>query len=848
MEKRRKKQIGKLLTKLLMKMIFSKIFLIILLIVIIVTIVGSVIKYIIDLDITVYDDSKKGNVSYEVSEYIKCAKVDENGIYFEVQDSEGNVKRATVEDLWKSIENEGTELRQYLDSYEEFEKLIYAEVVTQFPYMGVGNGKLDGTIKFQRHYSNNDVKYLSYINSETFDNYLNSSDENVLDYFTLDSDGNAIIAVKNELEEYLTTDDPLCSPSTYSQNFGEPDSSGSYSYEKVTIKKQDPINYKMYVQQYTMPFQFLWPLLVIGQDKDFVMELVDLVSNSEIVISLYDNETKIDTSDVYTRKDIIKVKKEEDSSETTTDDEEDDEEDDEDEYEEKEVTYTTTYKSTSITDTPEIALTKANVWIADYEQEYEYQDTTNENSEEDSQIDDNTTLSSNVIIESKKYISKPASVKSKDDKNASDPNFVNILSKPKYKYTRDNITGSTGELFEIFEKNPDTANGMVVLLKYLLYKVTGKSYGVKEYDFSAYNSVSFETASDSASDLLVQYIHSWEHTSAPPTSADGTKYIIEEDGYGNLVVGYGVDIYNCGYTDLFKQAGFSLTKGAEIDKDFVDSIEKMIIESKTEEMKKALSGLSLTEYQMNAMICRAYNAGTAGATKSRGGKTFVQAYTEYWDQSRDDKYSKKDPNADFSHKLYSTYMYLPNTAKSQFSSGLEKRRKSEWTLFQTGYYDTLKKWHSEGEGSIIDTAAKIHSYMEQNNYTYCVHGTNSYEECKSGEPHGLNTTFEASKNGYHHTCCASYVSWVLQEAGYLSDSEHSDSASGLQTIMKNKGFEVISNKADLKPGDVLCYSGHVEIYAGDNKIYNAGSGKAIRNAAPSNLTRSFSYALRPVKK
>ena len=136
--------------------------------------------------------------------------------------------------------------------------------------------------------------------------------------------------------------------------------------------------------------------------------------------------------------------------------------------------------------------------------------------------------------------------------------------------------------------------------------------------------------------------------------------------------------------------------------------------------------------------------------------------------------------------------------------------------------------------------------MEQNGYTYCVYGGNGYEECKGGG-HGLNTTFEQSKNGYHHTCCATYVSWVLQKAGYLSESEHSNSASGLQSIMKKKGFKVINNQADLQPGDVLCYSSHVEIYAGDNKVYNAGSGRAIRSASPANVYRSFNYALRPVK-
>lgn len=841
MEKQKNKKLGQIMKKLMMKIIFSKVFLILIIVVLVSLILVSAIKYILDLDIAVYDDKKKGNVPFEVSEYIKGAKIDENGIYFEKEDASGKAERATVEDLWKSIINSGTDLDKYLDNYEQFEKLIDAEVITQFPHIGVGDGKLDGSIKFQRHFSDNNEKTLSYISSDTFDKYINSGDEKVLNYFTLDSDGNAIIAVKNEQKESLSTDDPSCNPSDYSSNLGS-----SYSYEKVSIDKQSPINYKMYVQQYTMPFQFLWSLLIIGQDKDFVLELADLVENSDIVISIYDNETKTDTTEVYTREETVKVKKQNDGDKKQNNDEKSSKDDNsEDEYEEKKVTYTTTYKSTTITDTPEIALTRANVWIVDYEQEYEYKDDTTPTSDDNTQEGENKKVKSSSVTETRSYVSKPAKTTQKDDKDSSDPNFVNILLKPKYRYAKDYIVDSTGVLFEILEKNPDTVN-MVDLMKYLLYKVTGVSYGVTDYDFSSYDAVSFETAEGSASDLLIEYIHKFEHSTPPPTTSDGKKYIVETDGKGHPTVGYGVDIYNCGYLKLFQQAGYSLKVGAAIDKDFVDGIEEKVLQGKINAVTNEVSGLNLTEYQINALVSRAYNCGTLGAVGTRNGKTFVQAYKAYWDESRDDKFKKKDSKADYSHKLYTEYMDEPIASNLP---GLKVRRESEWTLFQTGYYTTLKKWHSEGGtgGSIIEVAERIHSYMEQNKYTYCVFGTNSYEECKGGG-HGLNNTFEASKKEYHHSCCATYVSWVLQDAGYLSASEHSNSASGLQSIMKNKGFKVITNKSDLKPGDVLCYSSHVEIYAGNNKIYNAGSGNAIRNSAPSNVYRSFNYALRPVKK
>lgn len=163
--------------------------------------------------------------------------------------------------------------------------------------------------------------------------------------------------------------------------------------------------------------------------------------------------------------------------------------------------------------------------------------------------------------------------------------------------------------------------------------------------------------------------------------------------------------------------------------------------------------------------------------------------------------------------------------------GLEKRRKSEWTLFQTGYYDVLGIKYQEG-GAILEIADDIHRYMEQNRYTYCVYFNNSYEECSNSSQCGLNTTFEASKTGYHHSCCATFVSWVLQDAGYLSDGEHRDGAGKLKDLLISKGWIVINNTSELEPGDVLYYSGHIEIYAGDGKVYNAGSGNAIRGASP----------------
>lgn len=139
-----------------------------------------------------------------------------------------------------------------------------------------------------------------------------------------------------------------------------------------------------------------------------------------------------------------------------------------------------------------------------------------------------------------------------------------------------------------------------------------------------------------------------------------------------------------------------------------------------------------------------------------------------------------------------------------------------------------------GTSAILNSAKSIHKYMEDNHYTYCVYGCNNNEECTDGN-HKLNINFEDSKSsGNHKTCCATYVTWVLQDAGYLGKNEGSHGADELKRILVGKGWqELKASNTELQPGDVIYRSNHVQIYGEDGKIYNAGSGKSIRNISSS---------------
>lgn len=67
-----------------------------------------------------------------------------------------------------------------------------------------------------------------------------------------------------------------------------------YTNSDITqyIMRTTTINYQQMIDKYTMPFELLWALLVIGENKNFVMELADLVYGSQIEVTIQDNYTK----------------------------------------------------------------------------------------------------------------------------------------------------------------------------------------------------------------------------------------------------------------------------------------------------------------------------------------------------------------------------------------------------------------------------------------------------------------------------------------------------------------------------------------------------------------------------
>ena len=357
-----------------------------------------------------------------------------------------------------------------------------------------------------------------------------------------------------------------------------------------------------------------------------------------------------------------------------------------------------------------------------------------------------------------------------------------------------------GYLFTIIEQNEKTAN-LLNLTKYLIFKSTGIDDGVVEYDFGEFELSDFKSTEEVQNSgeglkLFLKWMHTYEGGTKTP---DGKFYIVESDGSATgSAVGHGVDIGTHGAT--IRKAGYSTEIGSKIPVDFVDALEEKEVKSKTSFIKSQTKGLNLTEYQMYALISRAYNCGNAGAVTTRNGLNFKQAYNKYWKQDRDDKYGKK-AQVDYNHNLYSKYMSSPTTSQGNYLRGLELRRKSEWLLFQTGYFDrgveAYCQQSSSGDfagGDFLETAKKCW-----------------VEVCTSGK----YTSYGASSTGIPakgpSIDCSGFVSWVLYEYGYKDFKGWQKSSSVFYTTNWNKkyGWEEIpvgsgqKPKVKLQPGDIF---------------------------------------------
>lgn len=814
--------------------------------VIIILIILASALYFLTLDTAVYKEGSKSNVPYNVSEnYIKNVKFNENGIYFEATDKDGKTKKITAEEIWDNLVKNKSDIAQYLTDSSEFEKLMNAEVITQYPKIGVPEGKLDGIIEFERHKTDNTTQKLKYISLKKFNEMLENENIDIVNYFTLDEEENLLIGIVDVVTEEVTANTDI-NIGEYSEGLSASDKSGDKYYKKTYTVTSKAVNYKNAVSKYTMPFQYLWSFLVVGDSKDFVLELADLVNNSSITISIYDNITTTVNTDTTTYKREIKEEtttREGNSQSNTSTSTYTDGKD-------YKVVNTTIYEN----NTPIIDLTKADVWMLDYSKTYKYQENADKStSTNTSKIPDtefkqfNTETSSSEVknkdgttttrytttvyyeriidkeINSKteastnKYVAGTPKINPKVDPDSEKPNFVTILREAKHKNVKDKVTGdSYSWLIEALEKNPDTVN-MVDLTNYLLNKVLGKDvFDDNDFNFDDYEPGDFTdiTSEGVSGNVLVEFLGSWEngairdyirgkssYTSyvAKYITQDKKQYICYNDTGATRNYGYGVcHTANGGATYMhvseYAANGIKINSGkydaigkSKIDVEIVDNVKLRLLENMKASIKKELSknGIKdLKDYQLDALTAVKYQYGNIG--------NFCEMYK---------KYGNTDSlrlNCSASGAVNSHYFVEVKPG----GDNAKRRAAANWKLFHEGIY-------TAGNGDILDP----NSYGGGNGDFLSVAKNVWKKVCTSGQftaYGGTNKIPPTSKT----IDCSGYVSWVIYEYGYKEFTWQRNAKTYATTDWKKKyGWEEISVKSKenpinkLKPGDIFARFG-----------------------------------------
>lgn len=658
----------------------------------------EIIKSIEDLNISLKDLHLLGDIDYEEDDPDREEKekkaLKKYLVKFLIAQEKTRTLNPRPDGEWWDI--------KYFD-----DKIAQNNIKNAIKSMDSEQGLTYGNVYIHRTRSNEDtstdlsnqLQYLYYGNVQA---YLDNNDSNILNYFSVDSEGYLVYAK----ETTVTTE---TNKTTGGKSKKEKKEEKKYTLERI--------DYKSVISQYTTPIQFFIYLTMITQNPEFASDVADLAAKGEIRLMIMDNITEDTETSTYEytehKKEVVETAKE-GAEEAEGEDESSPN------YEQKE-TETKVVEEEKITtkqNTPQIAIVYANTWFSEQEITYvknitgpttlEPYETKLDDDEEPEDLPltepDEVTWYTDRKITTQTTSSKTEYVESVHG-NVIDKtdDFIELLDK-EYKIPnssrketpRGNLLSGAEWLCGLLKANSQCQN-LEQVMRYILYKYTGKSFGVTALDFNIFDAKKFKSISI-ASDKQLQkdYIHYFEGTKK---NADGTKYVIYDDGAGNLTVGYGIAINESGYSKVFEEAGYTIKEGEEVDIDFVDAIEDEIINNYTDNVKSVVSGLDLKNYQIQALVSRTYNCGIAGALREKRGspsRNFADSYKVYWNDEKDDLFKKDIKEADFSNKLYTEYMSQPVTSGNKYMEGLSKRRKSEWTLFQTGYYDVLRKIIYEG--------------------------------------------------------------------------------------------------------------------------------------------------------
>ncbi len=446
-----------------------RVLLVIAIIIAAIILLAAIVKLVVVLNGS-YDEDVKGNVPATVESMINeelgsNLKIKQDGSGYDI-DIDAFVDKV----IQKLYENESV-LPTYIKKYNQKEYLanfIKAELETRNLKIGdadpTKNGEFNGVIKVKRKAiddSSEEGRDLVYTDLSNLEAYIDAKDEKALDYFSVNSAGQLVVAKYTQIITEVDSDVP-----------GIPDSRTEEIEYSETV-----MDYKSVLDGFSMPFDFIWALLVKSTDEEFANEVAKLAVNTEINLTVFDNLTT--TVEKITTAYTVTVTTTDSTTGQTSS--------------QPETRYVITTITTN-TNNVEVNATYADAWMAKYTIKYNQKHTpltlmsntqfTFGEDEPEEQVEATasgvTTRKRDsenyeIWLETKVYEGGPPNVEEKVDPNASENNFVKLLNK--YVYAQLNIMKEPTWLFEML-KTSRKSSEMIDLLKYLLYKATGVNFGV----------------------------------------------------------------------------------------------------------------------------------------------------------------------------------------------------------------------------------------------------------------------------------------------------------------------------------------------------------------------------------
>lgn len=652
----------------------------------------------------------------------------------------------------------------------------------------------------------------------------------------------AVVATWNQVDTTVTTNDPNVK---------------AYSETKYSMTTTD-VNYEEMVDPYTMPFDLLWALLVVGEDRQFVFELADLVYNSEIEITVHDNVTTNTDEDAwtYTQKEEAIV-----SANITancggvsaTGSVENDKH-------EKDYPYATTKTVVTQTDTINTALTKANVWIVDYENDYTYVAPTS------------STSNSQVTVPDQEYSSTPSKTGDSYSCEHINAKKQELAQKVKQSYNSSNNSTTSGVDYSTStEQTPPVTYTEDIDVKYYekyVNMVDNITNIVKNQKYIAGSpSLKEKTDKDTAPNFVTIY-NSKKHEINKRNINSAARWLFEiietNDSTSNVfpeLIRYllykatgavydGIKGFDFG---IFYQSQLTSVGADDYVVDTTKSSSDIVI-TDLETLKRAFAGSGgagssnlvqyaadflefQNKYNVNAVFAAAVTTAECGAgTNCRigGNNWFSIKGSGGWR-----KYPSPRGSIEDFYKLIANGTYYFQAGKYTVKDiGMTYCENADapggWIENVTTYMSNMFSAaginvSSIGGGDFLQVAKKCHDFVRTHNFSY-----------------GGGANIPVTEN-QSVIDCSGYVSWVLYEYGYKDLAGSQQNTRTLYSLAVRKGWTIKSG-AEAKPGDILLNpSSHTEIYIGNGKVYNCGSTSAIRAESTNNNPSKFEYSITVTK-